>query len=72
MAQQEQIAATPAYGLDMDFSGFSAEFHMPGLGMLGDLMDSLSSPSSDNAPVKVAKLDHVPSHQPVPVPGMRM
>jgi hypothetical protein len=72
MATQNALLATPIHGLDTDFTALGTDFHMPGLGMLGELMDSLSGPSNDNAPVKVAKLDHVPSHQPTPVPGMRM
>ncbi|MDW9478767.1 hypothetical protein GOB57_08620 [Sinorhizobium meliloti] len=72
MTAQQQIVATPAHGLDTDFSALGTEFQMPGLGMLGELMDSLSGPPNDNTPVKVAKLDNVPSYQPAPVPGMRM
>lgn len=72
MTAQTQIVATPAHGLDTDFSALGTEFHMPGLGMLGELMDNLSGPSNDNAPIKVAKLDNTPSFQPTPVPGMRM
>jgi len=72
MTTQQQLTATPAHGLDMDFSALGTDFHMPGLGMIGELMDSLSGPSNDNAPVKVAKHDHTPSFQPAPVPGMRM
>lgn len=67
------MAATPAYGLDMDFTSLGGEFHMPGLGMLGELMDTLSGPQQDNAPIKVAKLENTPSFQPAPaVPAMRM
>nr|WP_250807996.1 hypothetical protein [Neorhizobium tomejilense] len=71
-ASAPHLSATPANGLDIDFTAFGADFHMPGLGLFGELMDSLSSPTSEAAPVKVAKLDNVPSFQPAPVPGMRM
>jgi hypothetical protein len=56
----------------MDFSALGTDFHMPGLGMIGELMDSLSGPSNDNTPIKIAKHDHTPAFQPAPVPGMRM
>lgn len=73
MTETAQISATPAHGLDIDFTSLGGDFHMPGLGMFADLVDSLSSPTPDNAPVKVSKLDNVPSYQPsAAVPSMRM
>ena len=73
MTTNDQIVATPAHGLDMDFTSMGADFHMPGLGMFGELLDSLSGPTNDNAPVKAAKLENTPSFAPTPsVPGMRM
>lgn len=71
-ASAPQLSAIPANGLDIDFTAFGADFHMPGLGLFSELMDSLSTPTNDAAPVKAAKLDNVPSFQPAPVPGMRM
>jgi hypothetical protein len=73
MSSNTQMTATPAHGLDIDFNAFGGDFHMPGLGLFGELMDSLSSPNNSPAPVKVAKFDNVPSFQPTPsAPGPRM
>jgi hypothetical protein len=69
---REQITATPAYGLDIDFSGFGGHFTMPGFGSLTELVDALSGPVQEAAPAKIAKLDHTPSFQPAGVPAMRM
>lgn len=72
MTNANFIEATPAHGLGIDFSSFGADFHMPGLGIMTDLIDALAGPSAENAPAaKVSKLDNTPafSH---PVPGMKM
>ena len=67
---QTQVQAAPANGLDFNFDALGGDFHMPGFGLLTELVDSLSGPANEAAP-KAAKLDNVPSFAPS-VPAMRM
>lgn len=71
-ATGQELNATPAYGMDIDFSSLGGGFHMPGMGLLGEMMDMLSSPSQDAAPAKVEKHDHKPSYAVAAVPTMKM